>query len=67
MLFLSWVFFIAKLGRDKVCVLYEDGVEMPSDYNGILYINLDKHEKWKFDLAREIKNAGYSIDMNKLI
>ncbi len=31
-------FFLGKLGRDKVCVIYEEGVEIPSDYDGVVYI-----------------------------
>ena len=27
-------FFIGKLGRERVCALYEQGVELPSDYRG---------------------------------
>jgi predicted nucleotide-binding protein len=30
-------FFIGKLGRDRVCALYEEGVEVPSDYQGVVF------------------------------
>ena len=30
--------FIGKLGRANVCALYSDGVEIPSDYHGVLYV-----------------------------
>lgn len=57
-------FFVAKLGRSKVCILYEEGVEMPSDFSGILYIPIDKHGIWRFTLAKELKTAGLRIDLN---
>ena len=28
-------FFVGKLGRKNVCALYEDGVEIPSDFQGV--------------------------------
>lgn len=47
-------FFLAKLGSRRVVTLYDRGVEMPSDYYGILYIELDKHQRWKPSLRNEI-------------
>ena len=34
-------YFLAKLGRNKVCCLYLEGVEQPSDYDGVLYVPYD--------------------------
>jgi len=59
-------YFIGKLGRKRVCALLGKDVEIPSDYSGILYIPLEE-ETWKFNLAKELKNAGFKIDMNKVI
>jgi len=28
-------FSIANAGRERVCVLYEEGVELPSDFHGV--------------------------------
>ena len=60
-------FFIGKLGRSKVCALYESGVELPSDYNGVLFTPLDTVGNWKFQLCREIKAAGIDVDLNKAL
>jgi predicted nucleotide-binding protein len=49
------------------CVLFKEGVEMPSDYSGVLYVLLDDLGKWRFDLAREMKSAGMTIDLNKAV
>jgi predicted nucleotide-binding protein len=57
-------FFSAKLGRSRVAVLYEQGVEIPSDFSGILYIPIDQSGVWRFQLAKELKTAGLRVDLN---
>jgi predicted nucleotide-binding protein len=60
-------YFIGKLGRDRVLPLYTEGVELPSDIHGLLYVPLDKADTWKFALVRELKAAKYEVDANKLL
>jgi len=60
-------FFIGRLGRKYVGVLYEEGVEIPSDYQGVIYILLDSDESWKLRLAKEIKSVGIPLDMNRSV
>jgi predicted nucleotide-binding protein len=48
-------FFYGRLGRDHVAVLYEEGVELPSDTDGIAYIPLDSGGAWKAKVLREIE------------
>ena len=60
-------YFIGALGRENVCALYEAGVEILSDYSGVLYIPIDSSDAWRFQLAREIKAAGLPIDLNNAI
>lgn len=55
-------YFMGKLGRDHVVILSDDGIEMPSDLSGVVYTNTSN---WQFDLLRELKGMGYSIDLNK--
>jgi predicted nucleotide-binding protein len=57
-------YFVGRLGRKRVCTLYEEGVEIPSDFSGIVYIPLDAAGAWRTLLARELKAAGFEIDMN---
>ncbi len=59
-------YFMGKLGRGRVCALYKEGVEIPSDYQGVLYIPMDSAGAWRMALAKEIKNAGIEVDLNKL-
>lgn len=60
-------FFISKLGRKNVCALLEDGVEEPGDITGVLYIPIDKNGTWKLRVAKEMKNVGLNVDLNKLM
>ncbi len=60
-------YFIGKLGRNRVCALYSEGVEIPSDYSGVLFIKFDEAGAWRLAVAKEIKAAGIDIDMNKAL
>jgi len=42
-------------------------VSMPSDILGLVYEPMDKGEGWKMVLARELKEAGFAIDLNRII
>lgn len=59
-------YFIGKLGRSKVCALHSEGVEIPSDFHGVVYTAIDGAGAWRYALARELRHAGYVIDMNVL-
>ena len=58
---------VGRLGRRNVVVLYEDGVELPSDYYGVGYVAFDAGGGWKLGLIAEIKAAGISADANRAI
>jgi predicted nucleotide-binding protein len=60
-------FFIGKLGRDRVCALYQNGVEIPSDYHGVAFVQLDNRFAWQLELAKEIRAAGLPVDLNKVV
>jgi predicted nucleotide-binding protein len=65
------VFFLGKLGRGRVAAIYEPGVEIPSDYSGVLFIQYDSQAVWQFRAAQEIKAAieikagGIKVDLNR--
>ena len=59
-------YFMGKLGRKKVCLLIKGELENPSDLDGILYASMDNPNEWQLKLAKEMKNAGLPIDLNKL-
>ncbi len=56
-------YFYALLGRDRVSVLLQTGVEKPSDMDGIVYTTLDDNGAWKTGLFRELRHAGFSVDL----
>jgi predicted nucleotide-binding protein len=60
-------YLIAKLGRRNVCALVKEKIEIPNDISGIVYVNMDDHKAWKIEVANELRNAGYNIDMNLII
>ena len=52
-------FFLGSLGRGKVCAIHQAGVDVPSDYQGILFINYESD--WKYQLFTELKAAGLEV------
>jgi predicted nucleotide-binding protein len=52
--------FAGKLGRSRVCALRKGDVEVPSDFAGVVYTNVDDRGAWKTDLLKELGAAGYT-------
>jgi predicted nucleotide-binding protein len=59
-------FLVAALSPRCVCVLYEDGVELPCDLDGIAYIRLDLAGNWRSKLLLALRSAGFDYDLNSL-
>lgn len=60
-------YFLAKLGRDKTIVLTKGELELLSDFSGVVYEPIGNDEGWKFKLAKELKSAGFEVDLNKAL
>lgn len=60
-------YFIGRLGRAKVCALKRGELEIPSDFAGVVWEKMDNDSGWKLALARELKAAGYCVDLNKAV
>lgn len=60
-------FLIGKIGRENVCALVKDDIETPNDISGVVYVKMDNEDAWQLKIARELRNSGYEIDMNKVI
>jgi predicted nucleotide-binding protein len=60
-------YFLGRLDRAKVCALYKGDVEILSDYQGVVYIPIDTGGAWRFLLAKEIREVGIDIDLNKAL
>ena len=57
-------YFWGKLGRDKMVILADKGVELPSDMQGVVYTDT---ANWQFSVCTELKQMGYDIDLNQLV
>jgi len=60
-------YLMAKLGRNRVCALVKDSVELPSDINGIVYIPLDKNGAWKMKISKEMKAAKIEANYSAIL
>lgn len=59
-------YFAGALGRKHVVALVKDDVEIPSDYQGVVFIPLDGNDGWRLKVAQELRAGGLAIDMNKV-
>ena len=59
-------FFVGKYGRKNVSTLHHEDIELPADYHGYEYIKIDETDDWKSTLTKELKNAGFNVDLNKI-
>lgn len=60
-------YFLGRLGRSRVCALYKGDVELPSDFQGVVYIEFDAAGAWKTKLAQEFVEAKLTIKIEGLI
>lgn len=54
-------YFLSYLGQAKVCALITPGLETPSDFDGIAYINMDDKHRWQQELKRELLAARMPV------
>jgi predicted nucleotide-binding protein len=55
-------YFIALFGRQNVVLVLEQGVERPSDTDGIVYARIDSSKDRMVELATEPESAGFEVD-----
>lgn len=58
--------FVGLLGRDKVVVLDEDGLELASDLAGPIYLPLDAAGAWRLELPKEVESAGFDVYRSRI-
>ncbi len=56
-------YFYGKMGRDKTIIVSEDNALNLSDLQGVVYVNKNN---WEIDVLRELREIGFTIDLNKL-
>jgi hypothetical protein len=59
-------YFMGKLGRSRVLALKRGDVEIPTDFSGVIYIDLDAAGAWRHRIGKELINAGLPADLSKL-
>lgn len=60
-------YLAGKLGRANVFFLLQDGVAKPGDLDGIVYTAYDVARAWRFELVKELKNAGYKVSADQVL
>ena len=62
-------YFVGKLGRPYVLPLLrnDSNFEIPTDLLGVVYVPYDGGSGWIVTLVRELKQAGYDVDANKVL
>ena len=58
-------YFVGLLGRNRVCAVLVGDVEWPSDVNGVVHVRMDND--WKLKVAKELRDAGFEVDMNRAL
>ena len=56
---------VGRLGTNRVCVLLAPGAA-PCPETGLAHVAIDPTGGWQLQLARQLKQAGMDVDMNKL-
>jgi hypothetical protein len=60
-------YFVGVLGRNRVVVLADDGIDLPSEMASVAYVPFDSYGGWRLQLARELSVAGIDIDYQKVV
>lgn len=55
-------FFLGKLGKEKVLMMAEKNLELPSDLGGCRYIQIDANDYWKAELHDDLTQMGLVPD-----
>jgi len=57
-------FFVGRIGRERVCCIYKEGVVLPSDLNGLIYKKVtDSIDSQALSIARDLRAAGYKVTL----
>ena len=59
-------YFFGQLGRSRVAMLYDPGIELPSDIAGLVTIPLDQAGAWKAQIAKEASATGLTVNWEAL-
>lgn len=55
-------YFVGRLGRNRVCCLYQEGVTLPSNVHGFIYKSFKNQiDEVKYALIKELRAADYQL------
>ena len=60
-------FLIGTLGRGRICFMVEGKQALAPELDGVARHTLDDAGLWRLLLAREMKQAGLAVDMNRAL
>lgn len=60
-------YFLGKLGKERLRMIVKEGVEVPSDLQGILYEKHDANGAWRMKLLKEMRTVGIFVDLQSVI
>ena len=55
---------VGKLGRNRVCGMVKNQIDILANYSGVSYVPIDPAGAWKFLLIKQLKDAGFNVDAN---
>lgn len=58
--------FLGLLGPRHVAVMRKSGVDIPSDLEGLVSIEMDSNGGWQLALAKELAAVGFKADLSRL-
>ena len=59
-------YFIGKLSPNRVCLLYKEGIELPSGIRDIAYVPMDRNNDWQLKIRQGMQDAGLPVDMSQV-
>lgn len=66
-LLLDVAFLLGALGRGRICFVLEDAAALGPEWDGVARQSMDGAGVWRLLLAREMKQAGLDVDLNRAI
>jgi hypothetical protein len=62
-------FFLGRLGRERVAAIFRphENFELPSDYSGVLFVPYEADGGWRFKLAQELKECGFTLNLEAIL
>ena len=55
-------YLLGGLGGERVCALYKEGIELPSDIREVAYVPMDSADAWKLKLSQGMRKVGLPVD-----